>query len=522
LLLDHVITTTSMSQPHFIAIRTCDRPGYLQRELLSLSRRQAENSICALIFDDSRDAAVQQRNQQIVESAQRRFGRDSAFSTRYLGQVWQAGFIARLKAELPELADSIDWLLAPRPAGTFSGGRLLNLIMLALAGQRFSLFDDDYLLDRARHLGDGDSRRLDWSSDPPINLLAHRSVRESRAAGIEFERDPIEAQLEFLGRRVQDCLQSADGASIPLLDASQAGIPSERLLLDSDSVFLTTVSGQYGVPISPDYFYLLNQPAGPDGPVWADPEQYQLMRDGKAIWNVTHSPVIADRTGSTPTGVDNRQLMPPTLPDCRGEDTLYCALLKYLHPNSVTIYLPWALEHSRQSRPWADATFELPPKPGVAKTFWKVVEGFIGFKDMPGTVDGRLNFLAQHWQNWAIQPYAELREQIQKSCLRSLRWRLKVMTECLEQVPDSRLQVHRDLRRGIQQINSAMDMRAGLPGLENHPAIQGELQSIEWLASVGKDFGSALGAWSRLWHTARTMQAIASSHSIGQKVERRQ
>jgi len=67
-----------------------------------------------------------------------------------------------------------------------------------------------------------------------------------------------------------------------------------------------------------------------------------------------------------------------------------------------------------------------------------------------------------------------------------------------------------------------MDLGAGLPGLEDNPAIQGERQRIEWLASVGKDFGRALGAWSSLWYTARTMQAIASSHSIRQKVERRQ
>src|SRR5690606_31499880 len=125
------------------------------------------------------------------------------------GLRWQADFLAELQQRLPEYAKSISWLLQPRPDGWFTGGRLFNLIMLALAGQRFTLFDDDFLLDRARHLGNGDGRKLQWSPDPERQMLAHLSVRQSRAAGQEWQHDPIDAHLEVLGLRLRDCLVAA-------------------------------------------------------------------------------------------------------------------------------------------------------------------------------------------------------------------------------------------------------------------------------------------------------------------------
>src|SRR5690606_38953678 len=188
---------------------------------------------------------------------------------------------------------SIGWLLDARPAGEFTAGRLLNLITLSLAGHRFALFDDDYLLDQVRHLGFGLNRKLEWSRDPTRQVLGHSSVRESRSAGTKLDIDGVDEHFRYLGRRVQDCLRPDAAGAAPLLDASEAGEPPEALQLDQDSVILTTVSGQYGVPISPNSFYLFYQDYGDRQPVWADPEHYRVLRLGKAVWNVTYGPVIA-------------------------------------------------------------------------------------------------------------------------------------------------------------------------------------------------------------------------------------
>lgn len=493
-----------MSQPSFVAIRTFNRPGYLQGLLHSLSQRKSDTSVCVLVFDDSRDASVAQRNQQIVESAQRRF----AYKASYFGKTRQQKFISALADQLPEHSEAIHWLLAERPAGIFSGGRLLNLIMLALAGHRYTLFDDDYLPGRARHLGQGYSRELEFSSEPVRITLAHASISESRAAGQEFGPDPIDAHLEFLGHRLQHCLHPAAGESESLLDASKAGTAPPKLQLDQNSVILTTVNGQFGVPISPNGFYLFHQPSGPDGPAWADPVQYQVMRRGRAIWNVTTQPVIASRTGSTPSGIDNRQVMPPTLPLCKGEDTLFCAMVKCLHPNAAHLYLPWALEHSRQAKPWAYATFEKPQKLMLAKTFWRNAEHFAERASNISSIDGRLDFLADHWLRWAEQPYAQRYEEIRNSFLKGVRWRIRVMSKCLEQVPDNRLQVHRDLQRGLKRLRICEEMKNGLPELDDDPAIRSERQRVEWLANVARDYSLALACWSKLWSAARGMQVI--------------
>ena len=192
-------------QPHYLAIRTCDRPAYLQRLLRSLSRRKSETAVCVLVFDDSRNETSKLRNRQIVDSARQRFG----FEVKYLGDDWQQEFMSNLRRLVPEAAGSIRWLLSPRPADFFTGGRLLNLIILSLAGHRFALFDDDFLLDRARHLGNGHTRKVNWSNGPAQLARAYSSLRECRAAGVELDADPIETHLQYLGRPVQDCLQSA-------------------------------------------------------------------------------------------------------------------------------------------------------------------------------------------------------------------------------------------------------------------------------------------------------------------------
>jgi hypothetical protein len=494
-----------MTQANYIAIRTCNRPAYLQRLLLSVSRRRAESPACVLVFDDSRDAAIRQRNEQIVQSAQRRFG----FSARYMGKAWQESFIKKLIRLSPADAASIRWLLAERPAGEFTGGRLLNLIMLVLAGHRFTLFDDDYLLDRARHLGRGDSRKLVYSRDPVRDVLAHLSVAESRAAGQELETDPVEAHLSFLGRRVNDCLQPSAKGGESLLDASNAGTPPDRLALDKNSVILTTVNGQYGVPIAPNCFYLFYQAHGEAGPPWADPEHYRLLRKGRAIWNVTQGPVISGRTGSTPSAIDNRCLMPPTLPHCKGEDTLLCAMIKYLYPNAANLYLPWALEHSRKPVPWAYETFDRPQQLMLAKTVWKKVEDFSPLAADARLPEARLNLLSQYWLQWAAQPVDILREELRESFVRGVRWRITVMSECLDQIEDSHSQVHKDLSRSVKQFKSDLAMKAGLPAWEENPAIEDEIKRIEWMAGTGHDLGRALGAWSRLWQVAKDMNALA-------------
>lgn len=492
-------------EPQYIAIRTCNRPAYLQRLLLSVSRRQSQTPVCVLVFEDSRDAQVQARNQQIVASADRRFD----FSARYLGLDWQAEFMAELQQRLPIDAESTRWSLQPHPRGWFTGGRLFNLITLVLAGRRFIMFDDDFLLDRARHLGNGDSRKLQWSPDPAQQTLAHLSLRESRAAGQEWPHDPIDAHLKFLGQKLQDCLVASTPGSAPLLDATESGPPPDRLQLDKDSVILTSVNGQYGVPIAPNGFYLFYLAEDGSGPAWLNPEQYRILRKGRAVWNVTFGPVIAGRSGSTPSGIDNRVLMPPTLPFCKGEDTTFCALLKFLHPNAAHLYLPWALEHSRTAVPWANATFARPQLLTLAKTIWKKAGDFADSAAGLKTPEQRLELLSQLYLDWANLPVAQLREEIRESFSRGVRWRIKVMSECLARVDDPNSQVYRDLSRGLKQFRSDLEMKNGLPAVGDNPALQGEEQRIQWLADAGRGLGNTLGSWSRIWQAAREMQPLS-------------
>ncbi len=491
------------NRPAFVAIRTCDRPGHLQRQLLSISRRPpSAGPVRVLVFDDTRDEAIQQRNEQAVRSANRRF----SFAAEYLGPEWQRDFSAALKAELPQHAKSIGWLLDARPAGEFTAGRLLNLITLSLAGHRFALFDDDYLLHQVRHLGFGLNRKLEWSRDPTRQVLGHSSVRESRSAGTKLDIDGVDEHFRYLGRRVKDCVRPDAAGAAPLLDASEAGEPPEALQLDQDSVILTTVSGQYGVPISPNSFYLFYQDYGGRQPVWADPEHYRVLRLGKAVWNVTYGPVIAGRTGSTPSSVDNRVIMPPTLPHCRGEDTLFCAMIKFTHANAAHLYLPWAQEHSRRPSSWVQSTFGRAQPIMVAKFFWKIVERMGDELPAGFSPEQRLQSMADYWLDWSGLPQDRLRADIVNSHLRGLAWRKRVAEKCLAMADPTHTQVCGDLSRSLAQFKQDIELPDGLPVLRDQAGIRSEAGRIRWLAGVARDYGQAMQAWPELWKVSREIQ----------------
>jgi hypothetical protein len=472
----------------------------LQRLLASVSRRLPHQPSVVLVFDDCRNEAMQRRNQQVTSSAHRRFG----YPVHYLGADWQRNFIAELVRHFPGERASIEWLLAARGEGVFTGGRMFNMIMLALAGHRFTLFDDDFKLDRARHLGAGRSRDLTWSRDPERQSPAFDSVRAARAAGQELDIDPIDVHLEFLGQRLGDCLVSEVGSQA-LLDDSQAGQPPVQIGVNLESHILTTVNGQYGVPIAPNSFYLFYQSYQDQSPIWLDAAKYQTLRRGKALWSVTSTPVISGRTGSTPSGIDNRILMPPTLPHCRGEDTLFCTLLKYLHPGAANLYLPWALEHSRPPVNWPAATFDDRQKIMMAKNLWKKTEEITQLADHVASAEARAEFLARYLLEWCGQSQTALKEDIYRSFEKGVNWRIRIIEESLEQVNDTNSQVYKDLQRGLNTFKASLDYSQGLPELMDRPGTRGDNKGIELLVDVNRKFAKALLAWPALW------QATSSS-----------
>jgi len=145
----------------------------------------------------------------------------------------------------------------------------------------------------------------------------------------------------------------------------------------------------------------------------------------------------------------------------------------------------------------------------LAKTIWKKVEEFSSLATNAHALEDRLDFLSGHWLKWAAQPADLLRDEMHESFARGVRWRIKVMSECLAQVEDSQSQVHKDLRRALKQLKIDLEMKGGLPEVEDNPAISNEAERIKWLAGTGHDFGLAVRAWSRLWQAAKDMNVLA-------------
>ncbi|HEY8011058.1 MAG TPA: hypothetical protein VIE67_08680, partial [Rudaea sp.] len=67
------------------------------------------------------------------------------------------------------------------------------------------------------------------------------------------------------------------------------------------------------------------------------------------IWYGVAQARVLEVSGFTPFAMDNSQLLPCTNPVGRGEDSLHGALMRYCHPDALTLELPEAVGHVQES-----------------------------------------------------------------------------------------------------------------------------------------------------------------------------
>src|SRR5262249_43053237 len=138
------------------------------------------------------------------------------------------------------------------------------------------------------------------------------------------------------------------------------------------------------------------------------------LRTSRECLRVVHRATMSDRPPSHSTflGLDNRQLLPPFLPEGRGQDVLFQLVLLLCFPDTLYARLPWALLHEP-----VDARFfsprQLVERGGVIEEVYRLITWLVAYRRM-GTWQcdpkARLRILGSHLEEVGCLPALDFRE----------------------------------------------------------------------------------------------------------------
>jgi hypothetical protein len=472
-----------------VFIRTCERPAYLERILASLQRPGAGR---VFVLDDSRDAEARRANAAIVE----KFARDAAPSVFYLGEEWQRGFIARLVAAYPDHEEVIRYLLEPRPEGVFSAGRVLNLAMLALAGKRVLTYDDDYIVDRCWQHPEAEHGVLRIAGERAHCLQGFATEDDMFGMSRDLQLDPVAEHEALLGRTVSSMLSLVQQTPHSVCLTGVGGSFARKL--GPDSRILTTGNGVMGKPIAPDG--LLGWLAGVNTiPVWAPGKDYQGWLEGDHIFTSHKSPTISQTTFGIPVGIDNSNLMPPTLPEGRREDSLFTFMLHHAHSAGVHFEFPWAVSHERDPLQWRWATVEKPQAMALAQFIMLCLQETVSSSVGRGSAEAALATFGATLKERSLQSERSLRRDLLK--------RFQVITsqhhvrlmEVLQRPDMVDPAVAADVERALQVSREYQQRQPARVLWEDSHCPTDAAQQLNWVRENLQLFGQALEVWPELW-----------------------
>lgn len=324
-----------------IGITTRNRTGVLRRGLVSYleNRRRYDRSTDFVILDDAGDIESEQRTRAELLALRREF----AVPIRYAGRSERRRFAAALAQESGAPADLVEFALFGLPVCPVTTGAARNSLLLATAGDRFVMVDDDSVCRLAKCPSREDGIALTSRRDPtefwffadPQTTLKETSFTDADFVGLH------EA---LLGRATGECLPQAPGSE-PLDVHSVEPAFDRRLRLWGGQVRATMagVVGDSGI--------------GATGFLFVDAESQKRLTRSEAdylaavgsrqVLRCVRRTTISEGTFCTGAslGLANRSLLPPFLPVQRNSDGLFGRTLRLCFRDGYLAYLPWVVLH---------------------------------------------------------------------------------------------------------------------------------------------------------------------------------
>lgn len=481
---------------HAIYVRACDRPRQLRVLLDSLAdyERRFRAARLVVLLDDS----IEEKNRDLNRDLLREFARAVGNPVSYVGPAERVRLRQRLLKALPQAKASLEWLLDRGPRTRRSGGgRSWNLALLLSAGRMFAMLDEDFRFPLRRHA----ETRAGLEPNPAVAASArfYRRLDDALGAGEEDTQDPFETHLTICGDRLGAALSREEFRLEP---ESLRGINLGRLEhLRGDARILHTLNGTHGSSGTESALWLYQLDADSRAEFWADREAYLRNIEAQSIWYGWLRAKPAAQAYFLPFLFDNRELLPCTNPDGRGEDGLAGVVTQYCHPGSLVMHLPTAIGHAQETLRKRSEVTMAPHTP----RFNHFLRDYVGNQAATARASDpgrRLALLGEIIADLAAADASTLEASLQEYLGFVRADVVERLQNQFELLADAPVYWQADVREIVRNNGNAM-LRQGAPRLGDWPETDGAAACVDAARSELLDVAQAWRDWPALWHAAR-------------------
>lgn len=471
-----------------LCIRTCNRPDDLLSLLKSLSRHAADAGLTTiLILDDGPDRTASAASAAAIAAAPE----ISGVRIEHIDRARRTRIIESLCRQTGADAAALLWLIEGDIADPeASYGSNLNLALLLTAGQRFLMIDEDALLDPYQIAAP--AKRLSLRVEHQFETCFPDPDREETTQFAAVDVNPISAHAELLGQPI-----AAIAARYGLQGGHLMGELSPQMIYEFSQrprLRLTT-NGTLGDTGSGDLLSLYTLPATALQPWLASPDAYaQRLYSRRMARSVPETQIAAsiNLMTTTLTGVDNRELLLPVGAKGRGEDLVFGALIRFLHPGTPCAALPWMLPHRRDSiRRWTAEDLHRPRRLALNTYLAPRIEDLLATQ-LPAAPEARARVLAAWMRSLEHMDQAELITDLRRCLL------------------ERRALTAADIGKTLAELDPPEWLRADFVRLLDSQSRldPDDSQALSPLTApirrFGKAYGEAMDSWLACWHEAET------------------
>lgn len=368
-----------IEEPPVVVIRTKGRVAMLKRLIISAQANEQQfNARYQYLFIDESTPEQAQANAVNIEQ--------SSLNAQHIDQAKQATLLKKLQEQFPEAKESLDFLLGEHPLHQISAtyGRSWNWGILLTAGKPAVFLDDDCLLQ---------------AYAPPVTTTPTVAFgKKSQSVHFLDKGKPLNEQLQQLAIDPIDQLAVVLGLAPKQLTCDEQSfdnIESDKIeQLQKSQIVMSTqaVAGDTGSD-SPMWLYYLEGPSA-QAFIGSSEADYQRHKTERFMWLGNNQPLVGlgENYSVVSRALDNRQLLPPTLPILRNEDVLFANLVHCLYPQACTYDMTWALAHLPEiERQWRPQQSLKPKGFDTAIAIDSVIADLI---DLSGSAEDKLKMLS--------------------------------------------------------------------------------------------------------------------------------
>ncbi len=467
-----------------MVIRTCQRPDHLQRLLESYENyiqiHGGDDNV--LVFDDSADIKSQEANQKICQSAH--------INVKYHGRSWQQQFIGMLKEQFVDDVKQIDWLLAEREG--FTGGRVWNLALLALAGKKFFFYDDDYLI-QPRKASNYNLQEVNLSEQKALDVGFGLSVRDIKEKSEQVNEPVLKNMMDACGNYFgnwlrQDKERNSSLYGWRLMDLGR---------IKGRSVIKSTGNGTWGSPRAESNYWLYLLKGKQRESFWQDRETYLDNIEASHLLHYSPNYQALACSNFAASTIDNSTFTPFVMPVNKNEDHFFNCMMKGCYPDQVSLHFPFMMGHIQTSKRDRSSFNHVARRPNFNNFVADYVFSIIG-KIYTNDVDVRFKSIQASIDDLRTSSDQDLANRLNEYMTKTRSNLVLSLQEILDEVPDAPIYWQADIREIIQANGKAV--KSG-----QAPVLTDWDESMDVDACVAKarhdltEVVEAMEVWPKLW-----------------------